>query len=74
MEFVTIKESTYVSDLAVLTSLLEANGVRCFLKDEFSSQVLNFMPMMSVKLQVAREDLPKVEKILREAEEGQNEE
>ena len=68
MEFVTIKESPNVSELAVLMSLLEANGVRCFLKDEISSQVMNFLPLITVKLQVAREDLPIVEKILRETE------
>lgn len=72
MEFVTIKESPNVSELAVLMSLLEANGVRCFLKDEISSQVMNFLPLITVKLQVAREDLPIVEKILRETEIGED--
>jgi len=73
MEFVTIKESPNVSELAVLMSLLEANGVRCFLKDEISSQVMNFLPLITVKLQVAREDLPIVEKILRETEKEEEE-
>jgi putative signal transducing protein len=64
MKLITIKESHYVSDLAVLKSKLESEGIVCNLKDEYSSQVLSHLANMMVKLQVSESDLPKVREIL----------
>ena len=41
MEFITIKTSHYASDLAVLQSKLQSYGINCYLKNEFSAQVLS---------------------------------
>jgi hypothetical protein len=58
MQLVTIKESHYASDLAVLKSRLESEGIECFLDGELTSQVLSHIPSMSAKLQVYDTDLP----------------
>ncbi len=64
MKFITIKESHYVTDLTVLKSKLESEGIICNLKDEYSTQVLSHLPNMMVKLQVYEKDLEKAGKIL----------
>lgn len=66
MQLVTIKESHNASDLAVLKSRLESEGIECFLDGELTSQVLNHIPSMSAKLQVYETDLPRVTAILKE--------
>ena len=66
MQFITIKESHYASDLLVLKSRLESEGIKCHLKDELTTQVLQHLPSLSVKLQVLRADLDKVQKIMKE--------
>ncbi len=66
MELITIKESHYSSDLAILRSRLESEGVHCVIKDELTSQVLTHLPSMSAKLQVNESDLPKVKTIMDE--------
>ena len=69
MSLVTIKESSNTADLLILKSKLESEGIRCYIKDEYTSQVLNFLTVMSAKLQVSEEDLKTVEKIMKESEE-----
>lgn len=64
MEYVTIRESQSLSDLLVLKSRIESEGIECRLKDELSSQVLNYLPIMTVKLQVLSKDLKDVKKIM----------
>ncbi|SHE76741.1 Putative signal transducing protein [Mariniphaga anaerophila] len=64
MKFITIKESHYVSDLAVLKSRLESEGIQCRLKNELTTQVINYIPSMQVELQVAESDLDRVKQIL----------
>ncbi len=64
MELVTIKESHYTTDPSVLKSKLESEGIRCFVKDEYSTDVLNHLPYVSAKLQVEKSDLPKVKSVL----------
>jgi len=44
MDFVTIKESHLESDLLVLKSILESEGILCYLKNEFSTQIMSHMP------------------------------
>ena len=66
MQLITIKESHYASELAVLKGRLEAGGIECFLTGELTSQVLNHIPSMTTKLQVSETDLPRVEEILKE--------
>jgi hypothetical protein len=66
MEFITIKTSHYASDLVVLQSKLQSLGINCFLKNEFSAQVLSHLPNSLVELQIAKTDLPKVQKLLEE--------
>lgn len=66
MQLITIKESHYASELAVLKSRLESEGIECFLTGELTSQVLSHIPSMTTKLQVSETDLPRVEEILKE--------
>jgi hypothetical protein len=66
MEFITLKSSHYASDLAELQIRLESFGIRCFLKNEFSAQVLTHLPNALVELQVAKEDLDKVKILIEE--------
>lgn len=67
MQLITIKESHYASDLAILKSRLEYEGIECFLTGELTSQVLNHIPAMSAKLQVYDTDLHRVVEILKES-------
>jgi transposase-like protein len=66
MKFVTIKESHYQTDLVVLKSRLESEGIECRFKNELTSQVLNYIPSFLVELQVPEEDVPRVREILTE--------
>jgi predicted Zn-ribbon and HTH transcriptional regulator len=67
MQFTTIKESHYESDLTVLKGRLESEGIRCRFKDEFTTQVLSHLSTMAVELQVANDDLDKAIDIMKEA-------
>ena len=71
MKFVTIKESHYQQDLIVLKSRLESEGIDCRLKNEFTTQVLNYLPSFLVELQVADTDLDRVKEIMIETGELQ---
>ena len=64
MGLVTIKESHYEADLLVLKSRLESEGIKCYMKNEYSAQILTHMPTFMVELQVAEQDLEKVQKII----------
>lgn len=66
MSFVTIKKSHLEGDLLILKSILESEGIRCYLKNEFTTQIINFMPLFEVELQVLDSDLEKAQKILNE--------
>lgn len=57
MSFVTIKKSHIASDLAVLRSKLESEGIQCFMKNEFTTQIMNYLPSFEVELQVSQSDL-----------------
>ena len=66
MEFVTIKESHTESDLLVLKSRLESEGIHCYMKNEFSNQILSHMATFTVELQVSVNDLERAQEILHE--------
>ena len=68
MSLITIKESHQVSDLLVLKSRLESEGIKCYLKNEFTTQIMSHMATFVVELQVSDSDLEKVHKILIETE------
>ena len=73
MTFVTIKEAKNAIDLVVLKSKLESEGIFCRIDGELSSQVLNYIPMISARLQVAEDDFEKVKNIMIEAGEWEEE-
>lgn len=64
MSFVTIKKSHLEGDLLVLKSALESEEIKCYLKNEFTTQIINFMPLFEVELQVNYSDLEKAQEIL----------
>ncbi len=68
MNFVTIKKASVEGDLIVLKSLLEAEGIKCFLKNQYVTQIINYMPSFAVELQVPKEDVMRAFKILNDFE------
>jgi len=68
MGFVTIKSSNVETDLLVLKSRLEAEGIQCFLKNQFTAQIMSHMATFMVELQVHKSDLARVREILIELE------
>jgi Zn finger protein HypA/HybF involved in hydrogenase expression len=73
MTFITIKEAKNAADLVVLKSKLESEGIRCRIDGELSNQVLNYVPLVFVKLQVWEEDMEKVKHLMIEAGEWEEE-
>ncbi len=67
MSWVTIKESHYESDLLVLKSKLESEGIKCFLKNESTTQVFSHIATFTVELQVPAEDEKRALEIIRAA-------
>lgn len=68
MSFVTIKKSHIGSDLAVLRSKLESEGIQCFMKNEYTTQIMNYLPSFEVELQVSQSDLESALIIMTEME------
>jgi len=68
MSLVTIKESHVASDLLVLKNRLESEGIKCYLKNEFTTQVMSHMATFVVELQVSDLDLEKVQDVIKEME------
>lgn len=66
MNLVTVKSSHYQTDLIILKSRLESEGIFCFLKNELTSQILNHVPAFIVELQVKNSDLKQVKNIMLE--------
>jgi hypothetical protein len=64
MKFVTVKLSHYQTELVVLKSRLESEGIQCMLKNELSTQVLNHIPSFLVELQVPETDFEKGKAIM----------
>ena len=57
MSLITIKKSHIESDLLVLKSKLESEGIKCYLKNEFTTQIMNYLPTFEVELQISDSDL-----------------
>lgn len=68
MSLITIKKSHLESDLLVLKSKLESEGIKCYFKNEFTTQIMNYLPSFEVELQISELDLEKVKIILSEME------
>jgi hypothetical protein len=66
MSFITIKKSHLEGDLLVLKSALESEGIKCYLKNEFTTQIINFIPTFVVELQVSISDFEKANLIINE--------
>ena len=66
MSLITIKKSHIESELLVLKSKLESEGIRCYMRNEFTTQIMNYMPSFEVELQVSDSDLKSAKNILRE--------
>jgi hypothetical protein len=68
MSLITIKKSHIESELLVLKSKLESEGIKCYLKNEFTTQIMNYLPSFEVELQVSDLDLERVKEIICEME------
>jgi hypothetical protein len=68
MNLITIKESHMESDLLVLKSRLESEGIKCYLKNEYTTQIMSHMANFIVELQVSSSDMERVQEILKEIE------
>ena len=68
MSLITIKKSHIESELLVLMSKLESEGIKCYLKNEFTTQIMNYLPSFEVELQVSDLDLERVKEIICEME------
>ena len=66
MSLITIKKSHIELELAVLKSKLESEGIKCYLKNEFTTQIMNYLPSFEVELQVSDFDLERVKEIMSE--------
>ena len=68
MQFITIKESHTEADLYVLKSKLESEGIRCFFKNEYTTNIMSHMSTFMVELQVDISDLEQAREILKESD------
>ncbi len=68
-KLVTIATFTYPSEVVVIKGRLESEGIECFVKDEITAQVHNFISnaIGGVKLQVRQSDAIRATEILKEA-------
>ena len=64
MKLVTIKSSHYEMDLQPKKGLLESEGIHCYLKNQFTTQVMSCMVNFQVELQVLESDLKRVSEIM----------
>jgi len=69
MRLITIKESHYTQDLLVLKSILESEGIPCFLKNEHTTTVMSHMATFVTELQVTEEFLVQALEIMKETKE-----
>ena len=66
MSLVTIKKSHLESDLLVLKSKLGSEGIKCYLRNKFTTQIMNYIASFEVELQVSDSDFERVKDILSE--------
>jgi len=70
MSLITIKKSHLDLDIQFIKSKLESEGISCFIKNEFSSQVMSHLSSFEAELQVSSSDLKRALEILKEIEEN----
>ena len=68
MSLITVKRSHIETDLLILKSRLESEGIKCYLRNEFTTQIMNHMATFDVELQVSDLDLERVKEIMTEIE------
>ena len=56
------------SELLILRSKLESEGIKCYMRNEFTTQIISHLPSFEVELQVSDLDLERVKEILIEIE------
>ena len=66
--FITLKKAHYEADLLVLKAKLESEGIRCYLHNQYTTQVLNYMPAFNVELRVEDKDLDRARSLLLDLE------
>ncbi|WP_341221228.1 putative signal transducing protein [Polaribacter atrinae] len=66
MSLITIQKSHNVSDLFILKSSLEHDGIKCFLLNEFTTQIMSHVGSFEVELQVHAADIDRMKEILAE--------
>ncbi len=64
MSLVTIRKASHETELLVLKSKLESEGIRCYLKNEYNTQILSHMVNFMVELQVSDKDMDRVIEIM----------
>jgi hypothetical protein len=64
MKLITIRKSNIESELAILRSKLESEGIACFMKNELTTQIMNFLPSFEIELQIRDSDLNKAKEIM----------
>lgn len=72
MNLVTIKKSHYETDLIILKNKLESEGIECFLRNEFTNQIMNHMATFTVELQINQIDVDRAKKIMMQLEKEEN--
>jgi len=68
MSLITKKKSHMESELLILRSKLESEGIKCYMRNEFTTQIMKHLPSFEVELQVSDLDLERVKEILIEIE------
>ena len=65
MSLITIRKSHLESGLLVVKTMLESEGIICYMRNEFTTQIMNYMPSFEVELQVSEKDLKKAKEVLK---------
>jgi hypothetical protein len=63
MKLITIRKSNIEPELSILRSKLESEGIACFMKNELTTQIMNFLPSFEIELQIRDSDLDKAKEI-----------
>lgn len=64
-KMIEIASFQFPAEALTLCSLLESEGVQCYLRDEITSQILgNYVNIGGVKVEILEEDLPRALEIM----------
>lgn len=64
MKMITIKRAHYESELMALKGRLESEGIHCFLKNQFTTQVMQHMATFAVELQIPSDQIDEANAII----------